>query len=101
MQLSPLKTLQLQLEGIFHQVQVPENDRNLLRFLWWPEGEVDKPLETYCMRVHLFGAMSSPSCTSYALKRTAENDGVKYNKEVTSTILHNFFMWMTCSSQLH
>ena len=34
------------IEGMFHQVQVPESDRNLLRFLWWPEGEVDRPLKT-------------------------------------------------------
>ncbi|XP_072028458.1 uncharacterized protein [Amphiura filiformis] len=76
------------IESMFHQVQVPESDRNLLRFLWWPEGEVDKPLQTYRMKVHLFGATSSPSCANYALRRTAEEAGVKYDK-------------MTCSDQLN
>ena len=80
------------IEGIFHQVQVPESDRNLLRFLWWPEGVVDRPLETYRMRVHLFGATSSPSCAGYALRRTAEEAEVKYDKGVTSTMLNNFYV---------
>ncbi|XP_072021571.1 uncharacterized protein [Amphiura filiformis] len=80
------------IESMFHQVQVPESDRNLLRFLWWPEGEVDKPLQTYRMKVHLFGATSSPSCANYALRRTAEEAGVKYDKVVTSSMLHNFYV---------
>lgn len=26
---------------MFYQVKVPEEDANLLRFLWWPEGDFD------------------------------------------------------------
>ena len=38
------------------------------------------------MKVHLLGATSSPSCAGYALRRTAEKAGVKYDKEVTSAM---------------
>lgn len=48
-------------ESMFHQVKVPENDRDLLRFLWWPNGDLYKEVEEYQMAVHLFGATSSPS----------------------------------------
>lgn len=47
---------------MFHQVRVKEEDRNFLRFLWWPEGDTNKPLEEYRMTVLLFGAVSSPAC---------------------------------------
>ena len=30
-------------ESMFHQVQVPPDDRDLLRFLWWPEGDMQQP----------------------------------------------------------
>jgi hypothetical protein len=63
-------------EAMFHQVRVPEKDVNFLRFLWWPEGDEDREPVEYRVRVHLFGATSSPSCANFALKRTAEEHGV-------------------------
>lgn len=44
------------IEGMFHQVCVHEDERDLLRFLWWPDGDTSKNLEEYRMTVHLFGA---------------------------------------------
>ncbi|KAL7870792.1 hypothetical protein SRHO_G00082890 [Serrasalmus rhombeus] len=61
------------IEAMYHQVRVPDEDSNLLRFLWWPEGDLNQPLREYKMVVHLFGAKSSPSCVNYALRRTAED----------------------------
>ncbi|CAG2254433.1 unnamed protein product [Mytilus edulis] len=61
------------IEAMFHQVRVREDDCDALRFLWWPNGNLDQKPKIYCMNVHLFGATSSPSCTAYALKRTARD----------------------------
>lgn len=61
------------IESMFYQVRVPEADANLLRFLWWPDGNLNTPMKEYRMAVHLFGATSSPSVASYALRRTAED----------------------------
>ena len=58
------------IEKMFHQVNVKEEDAEALRFLWWPEGDFSKQPVEHQMAVHLFGAISSPSCCSYALKRT-------------------------------
>lgn len=80
------------IEGMFHQARVNENDSNLLRFLWWPNGDVTKPLEQYRMKVHLFDAISSPSCANFALKKTAEDNKISFSPAAVETIKLNFYM---------
>ncbi len=48
------------IESMFHQVRVNEEHRDYLRFLWWTDGDISKDPEEYRMKVHLFGATSSP-----------------------------------------
>ena len=55
------------IEAMFHQVHVPIQQCDYLRFLWWTDGNINAELEEYQMVVHLFGATSSPSCSNYAL----------------------------------
>jgi hypothetical protein len=59
--------LMADIEAMFHQVRVPRADRDLLRFLWWPNGDVSQSLQEYRMKVHTFGATCSPACANYAL----------------------------------
>jgi hypothetical protein len=49
------------IESMFHQVGMTEDYRDLLRFLWWPDGDLEKEANVFRMRVHIFGAASSPS----------------------------------------
>ncbi|KAI3369223.1 hypothetical protein L3Q82_007506 [Scortum barcoo] len=79
-------------EAMFHQVLVPPEDADLLRFLWWSEGDISKDLVEYRMAVHLFGATSSPSCASYALRRSAEDNKEMFDATVVNTVLHNFYV---------
>ena len=74
------------IEAMFYQVHVVEKDRDFLRFLWWPEGDISKPLEVYRMKVHLFGAVSSPSIANFALRQTADDNQKHYSDEVMKTI---------------
>ena len=60
------------IKGMFHQVRVVESDRDLLRFLWFKDNDINSDPVEMRMRVHLFGATSSPSCAIYALQRCAE-----------------------------
>ncbi|XP_038062585.1 uncharacterized protein LOC119733075 [Patiria miniata] len=60
------------IEGMFHQVGVNVEDRNYLRFLWWPGGDMNQSPNEYRMTVHLFGATSSPACANFALKCAAD-----------------------------
>lgn len=80
------------IEGMFHQVRVAKEDVNLLRFLWWPHGDTSKELVEHRMLVHIFGAVSSPSCATYALLKTADDNQELYPEKVTNTIRHNFYV---------
>ncbi|KAL6484006.1 hypothetical protein MHYP_G00088790 [Metynnis hypsauchen] len=71
---------------------VPDKDADLLRFLWWPGGDVSEQVTEYRMCVHLFGATSSPSCASYALRRTAQDAAVTTSPEAIQTVLRNFYV---------
>lgn len=79
-------------EAMFHQVKVPDDDSNLLRFLWWPGGDYNQALTEHKMTVHLFGATSSPSCASFALRKCAEDQSGQFKAEVVQTVLQNFYV---------
>ncbi|XP_053392148.1 uncharacterized protein LOC128554860 [Mercenaria mercenaria] len=80
------------IEAMFHQVRVTEEDCDALRFLWWPGGDITQQPKCYRMKVHLFGATSSPSCAAYALKRTATDNARLFGKEVVSTVERDFYV---------
>ena len=79
-------------QSMFHQVRVPEEDRDLLRFHWWPKGDFTKKLDKYRMTVHLFGAVSSPSCANFAMWRNMEDHKQEFSPNVANTILTNFYV---------
>lgn len=80
------------IEAMYHQVRVPEEDTDLLRFLWWPEGDLTGEMAEYKMVVHLFGATSSASCANFALRKTAQDNIPKASPEVVKTVLNNFYV---------
>ena len=79
-------------ESMFHQVIVPPEQYDYLRFLWWPGGNLDAKLEEYQMVVHLFGAVSSPSVANFALKQTASDNEEEYGTLVADTLRKNFYV---------
>lgn len=80
------------IQAMFHQVRVIEEDCDALRFLWWPDGDLHKQPKVYQMLVHLFGATSSPSCAAYALKRTATDNAGSFDRDVAATVERNFYV---------
>ena len=80
------------IEGMFHQVHVNEEHRDLLRFHWWEQLDTTKAPTEYRMTVHLFGATSSSGCANLAL-RTAADDGVnEFGVEAASFIKENLYV---------
>ena len=77
-------------EAMFHQVRVPENERRYLRFLW-SQNTNERP-KVYQMTSHIFGAKDSPCCASYALRRTAVDNKDKYSAEAVKSINRDFYM---------
>ena len=62
--------LSADIEAMFLQVLVDPQDRDALRFLWWPRGDLTKPPVLYRMTRHLFGGVWSPACAAFALQET-------------------------------
>ena len=62
------------IEAMFYQVRVTKDCRDMLRFLWWENGDTSRQPQEYRKTVHLFGAASSPACSNYALKTTADDN---------------------------
>ena len=70
---------------MFNQIAVPPEDQAALRFLWRqsPESEI----EVYQYLRHIAGA---PTCSNYALLRTAEDNGQQY-PVAARAVKRNFF----------
>ena len=77
---------------MFYQVRVSPSDCDYLRFLWWPDGDLNKDPEEYQMLVHLFGGASSPSCANFALKKTAEDNKAAFDTITVETVKRNFYV---------
>ena len=84
--------LMADVEAMFHQCFVLPEDQQYLRFLWWPKGDITQPPATHCMKVHLFGATSSPSIANYCIKRTAEQNKENSSAEAIDSILRSLYM---------
>ncbi|KAL7826268.1 hypothetical protein SRHO_G00340060 [Serrasalmus rhombeus] len=96
--------LMADIQAMFHQVRVHRTHVDFLRFLWWPDGDFEKQPEDYRMKVHLFGAISSPSCANFALQKTAQDNQHNYDKEVIETIQNNFYVddcLKTADTEMH
>ena len=80
-------------EKMFHQFIVCENDQNYLHFLWWPNGDDKKEPKKYRMKVHLFGATSSPGCASYmyGLKHMASQEK-EAHPSAAQFIMYDFYV---------
>lgn len=66
-------TFMADIKKMFFQVNVRKKDQSFLWFPWWPDGGMNKKAVEYCMTVHLFGTVSSPACSNYALRHTADS----------------------------
>ena len=81
--------LRADIESMFLQVQVPEQDRSALRFLWRPK--FNELVQIYEGQRHVFGAKSSPTYANYALKRVGIYNGDEF-RIAAKAIHNNFYM---------
>ncbi|PIK41868.1 hypothetical protein BSL78_21265 [Apostichopus japonicus] len=80
------------IKAMFHQFSVNPEHRDFLRFLWWENGDLQSDPVEYRMRVHLFGATSSPGCANFGLKQSAIDHEKEYGSDVGDFIRHNFYV---------
>ena len=74
---------------MFLQLQVLERDKSCLRFLWRPT--MNESVQIYKYQCHVFGAKSSPTRASYALKRVAIDNEDEF-PNAAKTIQNKFYM---------
>ena len=77
--------------SVIYQVRVVEDERDMLRYLWWPGGKLGEQLQKYRMRVYVFGVVSLPSCANYVLKKIA-TDCQSSKPMVSKAILSAFYV---------
>ncbi len=79
------------IQRMFHQFRVSPKDQDYLRFLWWPGGNTAQQPKTYRMKVHLFGATSSPGCANFGLKKIATENENTF-PEASQVIKESFYV---------
>ena len=77
------------IEGMFLQVGVSEEDQHSLRFLWREDPTSSVVVHQYTR--HIFGARDSPTCANFALQKTASDNQAEY-PEAALAVVHKFYM---------
>ena len=80
------------IEKMYYQAGIPDNQRDFLRFLWFRDGDLQSEPEEFRLKVHVFGATSSPSCSNFALKETANSQMEKFSRESVDIVNKNFYV---------
>ena len=81
---------------MYHRVLIPLEDQHVHRFLW-RNFEIDRPPDTYVMKVLTFGDKPAPAMAQVALRKTAE-DGECENPRAAQAIKDNSYMDDTLDS---
>ena len=80
------------IEAMYHQVKVNPEHRDMLRFLWWKNGDPGENMLEYRMTAHLFGATSSPSVANFALKQAANDYEAQCGYDAANFIRRDFYV---------
>ena len=78
-------------EQMFHLFHVSPEHRDFLRFSWFKENDLSKPVTEFRMTVHLFGNGPSPALATYGLRRTVD-DGEEHDPGVKDFVQRNFYV---------
>ena len=60
--------------------------------MWWKDGDVSQEPEEHRLTVHPFGAVSSPACANFALKRTAHDNENDLGAEPANFLCKDFYV---------
>ena len=80
------------IEQMFHSFYLTPKDRNFLRFLWFENNDLTKPIVEYRMNVHLFGAASSSGVANFCLHQTAETHRKEFGDIASGFLLRDFYV---------
>ena len=78
--------------GDIDQVRILVEQRSFLRFLWWKNSHPPNEVVDHEMTAHVFGGISSLSCSNYTLRKTAADNVNKYGNEPSTIVKRNFYV---------
>ena len=83
--------LSADIEGFYHHVYVDDRDNAVFRFMWWKDKEMTQmvPME---MKVHVFGATSSPAVATYVLRHHADKIKNEVSPMTVKAIKTDFYV---------
>ncbi|XP_075255223.1 uncharacterized protein LOC142347943 [Convolutriloba macropyga] len=81
--------IQGDIEAMFMQIGVRQQDRRYLRFMWRQPNSPE--LEVYEYQRHIFGARDSPACANFVLQQTAKDD-IEDHPNSLEIIQRTFYM---------
>ena len=66
--------------------------RDFLRFLWWPGGDISKEVIECRMHTHIFGSTSPPAVATFTLHKTAADNADFFSSEAVETVKRSFYV---------
>ena len=76
-------------------MRVPEYLQYLqlfIKFLWWENHNIEEEPSDFAICAHVFGGVSSASCSNYLLKRTVSDSADQYGQETAEVVRSNFYV---------
>ena len=80
------------IEQMFHSFHVNPSHRDFLRFLWFKDNVIGKPIVEYRMNVHLFGNGPSLAVATFGLRKTAADGEEKFGMAASNFVHRNFYV---------
>ena len=84
-------TLSADIKGFFHQVYVDERDQFVFQFWWFEDEDCNSP-RLSLIKVHIFGAKSSPTVCTYVLRHHGKRMEGELSPESARAIIKSFYV---------
>ena len=80
------------IEQMFDSFYVNPEHRDFLRFLWFKGNDLNGQIYEYRIKVHLFGAVSSPGVANFGLRATAETGREQFGQVAADFLQQDFYV---------
>ncbi|KAM4544606.1 uncharacterized protein PAE49_017493 [Odontesthes bonariensis] len=79
-------------QQMFYCFVVRNDHRDYLRYVWYEDNDLSKPVVDYRMKVHVFGNTPSPAIAIYCMRRAAERGEAEYGSDARQFVERQFYV---------